>query len=128
MWHEARGNVLRKEFEDSMLRLPALGDEVNLRASLTMADGFHKLAQRFGSLSNVSNDGKKKIAAQLKEEAKQSFDFDMGRGYGLALLSMLFESEALPGEDAEYVSRMALQMLQAALQVYEDVSKEGLID
>lgn len=33
-----------------------------------------------------------------------------------------------PGENAEYVHQMALQMLQAALRVYEDASKEGLID
>jgi len=59
------------------------------------------------------------IAAQLNEEGKQSFDFDMGHAYGLALLSMLLEAEALPGEDAKYVHRMTREMLQAALQAYE---------
>lgn len=127
MWQEARSNVLRKELDDAILRLSGLGDEVKVRASLAMADAFHKLTQRPVSLANVSNEGKKKIAAQLNDEGKRSFDFDMGHAYGLALLSMMIEAEALPGADAMYVQRITREMLQAALQAYEggtDKSKD----
>ncbi|MCI0564003.1 MAG: hypothetical protein MN733_36470 [Nitrososphaera sp.] len=125
MWQEARGSVLRKELDDAIMRLSGVGDDVKLRASLAMADAFHKLTQKLGSLANVSNDGKKKIAAQLNEEGKQSFDFDMGHAYGLALLSMLVEAEALPGDDAKYVHRMTLEILQAAPRHFEGGTEKG---
>jgi hypothetical protein len=124
MWQEARGNVLRKELDDAIMHLNGLGDEVELRASLAMADAFHKLTQKLGALANVSNDDKKEIAAQLREKGKQFFDSDMGHAYGLALLSMLLETETLLGDDAEYVHHVTHDILQAALRAYEDVMKE----
>lgn len=80
-WNEARGSVLRSDLEDLRTRLPRQGEEVVQKCSQTMVDGFRSALDKYGPLSNISNDAKKTIAKQLQEEAKNCYNFNIGRKY-----------------------------------------------
>jgi hypothetical protein len=120
-WREARGSALRREVEDTMLRLGPAGDEVNFHACLAMADSYHSLLERCGSISNMSAKGKKSTAKMLYQKARGCFDLNMGQGCGLFLLSAYVEAQTLPGNDAAFVKESMETMLQAALQAKKDM-------
>jgi len=122
-WREARGEGLRREFEDAVLRLNGLGPEVNARASLTLAKSLRELEAKYGPLTNISNDGKLRLAKQIRQAAKQKFTFDMGTGYGLALLSMHIESQAVPGDHGRFVQSSSQGFVDAALQVEQSTDR-----
>lgn len=121
-WREARGEDLRREFEDAVFRLNKLGPEVNARASLSLAKTLRELEANHGPLTNISNDGKVRLAKQIKQRAKQKFTFDMGTGYGLALLSMYIESQAVSGEHGRFVATVSQDMINAARQTERSIA------
>lgn len=116
-WRNARGPGLRRDMEDAVLRLNAAGPEVNARAALSLQNAYRDLESRYGSLANVSNDGKLKLAKELRQAGRRQFDLDMGGAYGIGLLSMWLESQAISGPDATFVFNTANGFLQAALNV-----------
>lgn len=123
-WHCARGNVLRKEVEDSILRINGLEPETNLLICLTLADSYASLFKDNGPITNMFNDGQKTIAKMLAKKARERFNFNMGQGYGLFFLSAYVEAHALPGEDALYVKNMLHDLVQTALETaknYDDL-------
>lgn len=122
-WREARGDVLRKEVEDSICRLRAAAADVNARCAETFAIAYQQIIKEYGPLSNVSNDAKRAISKVLLQTAKTSFDLNMGRGYGLALLSAHLEAQTLPGEDAKFVLHVTQNMLDAALKGLDSASQ-----
>lgn len=122
-WREARGEGLRREFEDAILRLNGLGPEVNVRASLTLANALRELETQYGPLTNISNDGKMRLAKQIRQAAKQKFTLDMGSGYGLALLSMHIESQAVPGDHGRFVQAATQDLLKSALEVEQSAHR-----
>src|SRR5712671_3010881 len=91
-WREARGPVLRREFCDAVLRLNGLDRKVTIRASVVLAKAYRDLEATHGTLTDISNDGKRRLSKELLKQAKKSFTFDMGSGYGLAMLSIYLES------------------------------------
>lgn len=123
MWKEARGKNLRKEAEDAIMRLGALPEDVNIRAADTLATMYHHINNESGPIENISNKGKIKLSKMLNSKARQSFEMDMGRGYGLALLSMYLESLCLPGNDAKFVHESTEEFLVAAIKVSEEIDE-----
>ena len=121
-----RGRILRSEFEDAIGRLGHLEPTVGGRAMLGMATGFQALAMKYGPFSNISILGKRKIASELRKEAKKAFIFNMGEGHGLALLSMLIEAETLNSNDAKHVFIEINKMLSAALEVGKHSAEEPI--
>ena len=115
-WHAARGDILRKEVEDAILRLNGMGPEINMHACLTMADAYRFLLERYGSITNMTNQGQKLTAKMLSKKARGKFHFNVGQGYGLFLLSAYVEAHALPGKDVAFVKNTMCSMLQAALE------------
>ena len=85
-----------------------------------LADAFHQFEAQYGPLSNISNHGKARLAKQLRHQARQKFNFDMGAAYGISLLSMYIESQAVPGDQARRVQKGTQDILQAALQLEKD--------
>lgn len=78
----------------------------------------------------MTDKGKKTIAKMLLDKAQGKFDFNVGQGYGLFLLSAYYESSALPGEDAAFVHSVVVEMLESALQVkanFEAVQKTEVV-
>ena len=125
-WNKARADVLRKEVEDIIQRLQTAEEAVNFRSATTLAEAYKNIESQFGLISNVSNNGKKQLAKKLLQDAKITFDFDMGKGIGLAILSAYLESMTLPGDDAKFVESVTFRMIDAALTVAEENTKIGL--
>lgn len=119
-WKVARSDVLRQEVEDAIFRLGGAGNEVNLRASLGMADSYVFLVEQYGSIENMSKQGIKLVSKMLREKAKAKFNLDMGLGHGLFLLSAYYESKILPGIDASFVNRLTSEFLSTALLIREN--------
>ena len=80
---EARADVLRKDVEDSFVRLRAASADLNCRVASELANADRALEQRYGPLAHLSPGGKQRIAGVLRSLAKKSFDADMGHGYAL---------------------------------------------
>jgi len=124
-WREARGDALRKEVEDLVLKLQAADKAVNQRTTITLSEAYKNLESQFGTINNISDSGKVKLAKSLTKSARDVFEYDMGKGYGLLILSAYLESLALPGNDAEYVELLTKQMLEAALLVVNGADKKS---
>jgi hypothetical protein len=112
--NEARGTLLLQEFNDVMFRIESMDGQIAASCIRHMVAGLSKLQENFGPLTNVSNNVKTELANILREEAKNCFDFDMGRGYGTVLLSIFLESATLPNEDARYVHESLKKFLNEA--------------
>ncbi len=112
--NEARGTLLIQEYNDVMLRIESLDEQIADSCARCMVAGFSRFQENFGPLTNVSNNVKAELANILREEAKNCFDFDMGRGYGTVLLSLFLESATLPNEDAKYVYKSLKRFLDEA--------------
>lgn len=114
-WQEARGAILRKELEDTILRLNQLGTDTNQRACEALFLSYQFIEERHGSISNISNEGKKQLAKIIAKKARENFNLDMGKGYGLFMLSAYLESSALPGEDAAFVKAVCEEFIEMAM-------------
>lgn len=123
-WREARGRTLRQEFEYSVRNLSLASDDVHKNCDEVFAIGYQILERRYGSLSSLSNRAKRSIASELLRKAKKSFDFNLGNGYGLFMLSAFLESDALPGSDAKFVRQSTENLLATALRVVDDFAFE----
>jgi hypothetical protein len=101
--NEERGTFLLQEFNDTMFRIERLDEQHTTACAKHMVTEFRNIQENFGPLTNVSCDVKTELANILREEAKNCFDCDQGRGFGIVLLSLFLESATLPGDDAQYV-------------------------
>jgi len=115
-WKLSRADRLRKELDDTILRLNGYSEAVNSRVAQALGSRFLELRQKLGPPENISDEGKEKIRKLLIEEAKKTYELDMGAGYGLALLSMYYESQILPGPDADHVRHVTDGYLQLAIK------------
>lgn len=116
---EARADVLRKDVEDSFMRLRAAGADLNRRVASELANADRALAQRYGPLANLSPGGKHRIAGVLRNLAKKSFDADTGHSYALFFLGAHLESQTLSGHHAEFVHTITAKMITLAQHVHE---------
>ena len=112
--NEVRGTLLIQEYNDVMLRIESLDEQIAASCARCMVAGFSRFQENFGPLTIVSNNVKAELANILREEAKNCFDFDMGRGYGTVLLGLFLESATLPNEDAKYVYESLKRFLDEA--------------
>lgn len=108
---DVRGTHLLQEFKDTMFRIESLDEQHAASCARHMVTGFRQIQENFGPLTDVSCDVKTELAHILREEAKNCFDFDQGRGYGIVLLSLFLESATLPGADAKFVHDYLIRFL-----------------
>jgi hypothetical protein len=119
--NEARGTHLLQEFNDAMFRIESLDERHAASCARNMVARFRNLQETFGPLTNISSNVITELAHVLREEAKNCFEFDLGRGYGIVLLSLFLESTTLPGGDAKYVHDYLTRFLDSPkLHPYPD--------
>src|SRR5665213_3484679 len=118
-WRRARATELRKEVEDSIARLARGDDVVNVQCIAAVDDGMRFIGKEYGSLSNVSQDGKRELAKAFQRQARSAFNLNMGKGFGLALLSAHIEAQVLPGDDARLVERLLTEFLGMAIDALD---------
>lgn len=116
-WDLARASVLRKEVEDAIHKIQGLSPEANYSISDYLLYALNSLLKRSGSLDNMSDDGKKAMAKDLADLAKQTFDSNMPKGFGIFLCAAHIESKALPGEDAEFVEAITQKLIDTAYEI-----------
>lgn len=113
---EARAQQLRFEVEDVLRRLPRLDDDVQISMALNLADYARDARETFGPFEAIAAETKTEIARQLFARARERFELDMGQGYAYFILSALYESAGLPGEDADFVKTTCAEHVLIAIE------------
>ena len=112
MWREARGAVMRKEYEDAMARMRG-ANQYALR-------GFHNNVNQTASYivetyTSASPSDRKRL---LKEARKQGDEMwrsgSWPEALGLAITCLNAESRFVPGDDAAFVRRETDRLIKEA--------------
>lgn len=113
---EARAQELRFEIEDVLKRLPRLDDEVQISVVLNLAHYARDARETFGPFEAIAPETKTEIARQLFAHARERFELDIAQGYAYFILSALYESAGLPGEDADFVKAICAEHVLVAIE------------
>jgi hypothetical protein len=103
MWREARGSVLRQQFDDVMMRIKG--------ANYPAMRGFYgNIEGTIEELREAYNAASSSEHKAILEHCRKSMHQMWNRGdwpsvLGLSISCLNIESEHLPGEDAAYVKR-----------------------
>ena len=116
-WALARASVIRKEVEDAINQIQGLSPEANFSSSGYIVHSINSILKRCGSLDNMSDDGKKAIAKDLTGLARQTFDYNMPKGFAVSLCAAHIEAKALPGEDAKFVETITQRLIDMAYEI-----------
>ncbi len=117
MWREARGNVLRKQFDDAMMRLKGANEPAmsaffsNVEATI---EGLRELYR------TASDSERKAILKHCRKSMNQMWnrgDWPSSLGLGISCLNV--ESEHVPGDDAAYVKRETDKIIGEAAAFFE---------
>jgi hypothetical protein len=101
MWREARGDVMRREFDDAITRIRNANETA--RSAF-----FNNIDQTIGPLKEMygpaSASERKQLLKHCRNSAIQMWDGgDWPSALGLSISGLNVESEFVPGEDAAYV-------------------------
>jgi hypothetical protein len=103
MWREARGNVMRQEFEDVMVRVRGANQYAMRGFFNNVAQTIEQLRDAYGPASPSE---RKTILKHCRKSMSEMWDRgDWPSSLGLAISRLNVESEHVPGEDAAYVKR-----------------------
>lgn len=117
-WRDSRGQVLRDDLNDILLRVPLLSkNNVSIMQETIVKEVSH-IEGKYGSLSNIPRDLRIRVAKTLVEEARTLYDVNTGKGYGLCYVSMFLESSVLPGDAAQWVYTKTSETINHALKAY----------
>ena len=114
-WHEARGAILRKEFEDVMARMR----EANPAARSAFLNNVHQTIDRvIGFYSSASVPGRKAFLAKMRKASLENWNSgDWPSALGLGISCLNAESRFIPGEDAAYVKLETDRIVKNASKV-----------
>jgi hypothetical protein len=112
IWREARGTMMRKEFDDIVKRM----DGANLAAITSF---FNNVDATIGILRENYRPASPLERKALLRECKKSANAMWERGdwpssLGLAISALNVESESTPGSDAAYVKAETDKVIQEA--------------
>jgi hypothetical protein len=122
---EARAPQLRAELDDVLSRVARLDDEARFRVSLHLADYARQTRETFGAFETIPAETKVAIAQQLAGFAREAFERDKEQSYAYFILSALYESVGLPGEEAEAVKTACAEYVLAAVQAERSLGREA---
>ena len=101
MWREARGSVMRKEYEDAMARMQG----ANAPARSAFLNNIHQtIGEMITAYASTSKSERKTLVKDLRKamlEMWNSGDWPSALGLGISCLNA--ESRLVPGDDAAYV-------------------------
>jgi hypothetical protein len=117
LWREARASRLRSKLEEIAGHLAALDDASKLQMSLYLSATARHAREEFGPLDNLSADEKVDIAKKLRLLGKEISHRNIGQRHAYFILSALYESQTLLGENATFVRTMCDEYILAALEV-----------
>jgi len=108
-WKEARGNLLFDQAFDTFHKLLSATSHVKSDVVLELSVADEKLQQK---LYMLSEDGRKQAGKTFQSKARDTFDFDVGRGTAMWLHGAWLELQGLPGIKA----RQAYKAIDLFLQ------------
>ena len=114
LFEEARGGVMRKEFEDTIARIGAAN-----RWAV-----YNNVQQIIGPLREAYGPASPHRRETLLEECRKSGtemwnSGDYASALGLCICCVNIESEYLPGKDAAYVKRETDKIIEQAANYFE---------
>jgi len=113
MWREARGGVLRREYEDAMARMC----DANPAARSAFLNNIHQTIYVIEFYSSASKSERK---AFLKEMRKAGIDMwnsgDWPSALGLGISCLNAQCRFVPGDDAVYVKLETDRLINEAAQ------------
>lgn len=116
MWSESRGQVLADELKELLHNIPTLSSDTHTQIFIAISRGMSEFVRRNGPPWELHSDKIKEAAKLIHKEALQCKDFDVGKCYGLYILSIFLESGELPGEAAKKVNGITSEMVEEAVR------------
>jgi hypothetical protein len=117
MWRQARGNVMRKEFEDVMIRIRG-ANEPAMHAFFNNVDQTIEALR--GAYGPAPAADRKTLLREARKSASTMWDGgDWPSSLGLAISCLNVESKYVPGEDAAYVHRETEKIIRDAVAFFE---------
>jgi hypothetical protein len=117
-WHRARGDILRKEIDDLVLRSSRFQPDASKKAMEACGRSALDFFQKYGSEANLSEKGRRESARKIRREAKKQYDYNIGQATGQTIFALYLEAGALPGPNATYVRGQSKELLKLALESY----------
>jgi len=117
MWREARGNVLRQQFDDAMMRLKGANEPAMRAFFNNVEQTIEPLREAYGPASPSERKAILKHCRKSMNEMWDRGDWPSSLGLGISCLNI--ESEHVPGEDAAYVKRETDKIIGEATAFFE---------
>lgn len=117
MWRAARGNVMRKEFDDVLARM----NGANESARSAFLNNVDQTVERLREVYRPASPRERKaILKQCRISAEQMWDRgDWPSSLGLGITCLNVESEFVPGEDAVYVREQTDKIIAEAAEFFK---------
>lgn len=116
-WHEARGTVMRKEFEDAMARMR----NANEPARRAFLNNIHQTIDDIVAFYTPASPSERRQF--LKQSVNSAGDMwnqgDWPSALGLGISCLHAESRFVPGDDAAYVRQQTERLIREAAAVFE---------
>lgn len=116
-WHEARGTVMRKEFEDAMARMK----NANEPARRAFLNNIHQTIDEIVAFhTSASSSERRQFLKQCVRSATDMWnrgDWPSALGFGISCLHA--ESRFVPGDDAAYVREQTERLVKEAQALFE---------
>jgi hypothetical protein len=112
MWREARGAVLRKEYEDAMARMDGANDAAKRAFLNNIAQTADIVVNHYSAASPAERKSLLKEMRKASLEMWNSGDWPSALGLGISCLNA--ESRFTPGEDATHVRRETDRLIKEA--------------
>jgi hypothetical protein len=112
MWRQARGTVLRKEYDDIMERMR----DANTAARSAFLNNVNQtIGDITTTYSSASDAERKTLLKQLREASLKRWNAgDWPSALGLAISCLNAESRFVPGDDASHVKLATDRIIQEA--------------
>lgn len=112
MWREARGAVLRREFDDAMARMRNANESARRAFLNNLEQTIDPILEEY---TPASRRDRKKLSKLCRHEATTMWNQgDWPSALGLAVSCLNVESRFLPGADAAYVKAESDKLLAEA--------------
>ena len=112
MWREARGAVLRKEYEDTMARMQDANRHAMFAFHNNIDQTIDEVVKSYSAASKSERKARLKESRKAARELWASGDWPSALGYGISLMNA--ESRFLPGDDAAYVKAETDRLVKEA--------------
>ena len=102
---------ISKEVPDAIKRVLSAPEEIRILCAVTFLEAMQQVEEKFGRISNLSNDRKRDLAAHLSTIGLNKFETNLGSAYGFFLASAHIAASGLSGENAASVLSMTRDYL-----------------